>query len=78
MNFTNAEVAWLSKRHHGLVEIDFGMRSSCPPHMMQRILEKRAALLGPEFAEFRDQARRPDQPYQHPSLDAEVQASKLF
>jgi len=54
MQFTNAEVMFLSqgRSSRGLnwSEIDFGVKSSCPPHIMQRIFEARAKTLGADFA----------------------------
>jgi hypothetical protein len=81
MQFTNAEVRFLSqgRNSRGMhwAAIDFGMSLRCPQNIMQRILERRAKELGPEFTAFQHEQRaqaNPNSPYQ----PAPANASELF
>ena len=86
MQFTNAEVRFLSDGHtvrnRGWVKIDAGMLRSCPKRIMLRILETRARELGQEFEDFREEQRRlanPNEEYRFGGgLDAQIAGNGLF
>jgi len=80
MQFTNAEVRFISSRHGNMTDITAGMRASCPKPIMQLILEKRAKTLGVEFKAFQEEQRmlaNPNSPYVAPE-HSKSNASELF
>jgi hypothetical protein len=83
MAYTNAEVAFLARGGdnrggRGMTRLDSEMFRTCPPRIMNRILEARAKRLGSEFAAFQEEQRRLSQPNAPFDLEQQVQSTKLF
>lgn len=69
--FSAAEVRYLSESNRD--RRWSSVPGDCPAEFLQKILQRRAAMLGPAFLEFRAQQVRPAS-----GLEAELAASKPF
>jgi hypothetical protein len=86
MTFSNAEVAFLSqgsgnRGNRGWAKLTNDDFRTCPPRIMDRILERRAKMLGREFTAFQEEQRRlaaPNAPFRQDSLKDQLDASSLF
>jgi hypothetical protein len=76
MQFNEAEVRFLRQEHamHGLARAVDLRELGCPAALFERILEARAAKLGPSFETFRANAVAPATA----DIDARIASNKLF